>query len=75
MKRGSMSDFERYELRRKFIDDLSDREWELISDSLFELQSLRREECRERNCGDKEWSYVDRLYGLYIDICTFVTGK
>ncbi len=70
-----MTDFERYELRRKFIDDLTDREWDLITDALFDTQVLKREECRDSNCGDKEWAYVDRLYGLYLDICTFVTGK
>ena len=69
-----MTDFERYELRRKFIDGLTSEEWKTIADSLFDQQCLLREECRKNNCGDKDWDSVDKIYSLYLDICTFITG-
>ena len=69
-----MTEFERYELRRKFIEGITPEEWIVISEALFDKQCLLREECRTRNCGDKEWNAVDKNYNLYLDICTFITG-
>lgn len=73
--KGPMTEFERYELRRKFIEGLTQEEWEIISEALFDVQCKDREWCRDNNCGDREWTYVDKVYGLYLDICTFVIGK
>ena len=68
-----MTDFERYELRRICIAKLSNEDWDLIASALFDKQCLLREEARNQNCGDREWALVDRLYGLYMDIATFIT--
>lgn len=70
-----MTDFERYELRRKFIEGLTDREWDVIADALFDKQCLLRERCREQNCGDKDWQQIDDIYSLYVDLATFVLRK
>ena len=70
-----MTDFERYELRRKFIDSLTDREWDVIAEALFDKQCLMRDDCRQRNCGDKEWQFIDDIYSLYVDISTFILRK
>ncbi|QIN97003.1 hypothetical protein [Synechococcus phage MA10] len=70
-----MTEFERYELRRKFIESLTDKEWDVIADSLFDRQCLLRDRCREYNCGDKEWDHIDDIYSLYVDISTFILSK
>jgi hypothetical protein len=70
-----MTDFERYELRRKFIENLTDKEWDVIADALFDKQCLLREQCREQNCGDRDWQHIDDIYSLYVDLSTFVLRK
>ena len=70
-----MTDFEKYELRRKFIEDMSNDDWQLIADALFDKQCQLRERCRTNNCGDREWQLVDDNYSLYLDIATFVLNR
>lgn len=70
-----MTNDQKKQIRKDFIDGLSNRDWELISDALFESQAVKRDEARQNNCGDREWQLVDDLYNLYIDISTFIVCK
>ena len=60
------------ELSREFVKNLSEKQWRLIADALFEKQSLERERLRTINAGDREWDMVEDTYSLYLDIHTFV---
>ena len=66
---------ERELLKQNFINSLSDKEWEVIADALFESQCQKREEFRYRNASDRDWQNIDDIYSLYIDLCTFVLRK
>ena len=70
-----MTNDQKKQIRADFIDALSDKDWDLISEALFEKQAVLRDEYRQRNCGDREWQLVDDLYNLYVDISTFITRK
>ncbi len=63
------------QIRAEFIDALSDKDWDLISEALFEKQAVLRDQYRQLNCRDRDWQLVDDLYNLYLDISTFIIAK
>ena len=59
-------------LNREFVKNLSEKQWRLIADALFESQERETERLRTINAGDREWNRVQDTYSLYLDIHTFV---
>jgi len=58
--------------RERFGSNLTERQWRLIADALFECQERETEKLRNINAGDREWNKVHDTYSLYLDIQTFV---
>lgn len=70
-----MNEQKRDELRQKFIEGLTNEDWEVIATALFQRQAQDRNYCKDVNCGDQEWEGVDKSYNLYLDVSTFILGK
>ena len=59
-------------IRANFIGNITDKQWEIIADSLFQSQERERERLSNLNAGDTEWNKVDDTYSLYLNIHTFI---